>query len=78
MGSVKIVSDSTCDLSADLIKKYDIGIIPLCIIMDEKSYFDGIETTAKEVLAWSDANKTTPKTSATSIEKAIEILTPYK
>lgn len=78
MGSVKIVSDSTCDLSAELVQKYDIGVIPLCIIMDDKSYFDGIETTAKEVLAWSDANKTTPKTSATSIEKAIEILTPYK
>ena len=39
--NVKIVADSTCDLSADLIKKYDITIIPLCIVMGENSYFAG-------------------------------------
>ena len=50
--NVKIVADSTCDLSADLIKKYDITIIPLCIVMGENSYFDGIETTpAKQKIA---------------------------
>ena len=47
--NVKIVADSTCDLSADLIEKYDITIIPLCIVMGENSYFDGIETTPEEI-----------------------------
>ena len=35
MGKTIIMADSTCDLSKDLIEKYQIEIIPLCIIMDE-------------------------------------------
>ena len=78
MGNVRIVADSTCDLTQAQIEKNKIGIIPLCIIMDEKSYFDGLEVKPSEIFAWSNKNKTTPKTSATSIEKAVEILTHYK
>lgn len=75
--NVKIVADSTCDLSAELIKKYDITIIPLCIVMGDKSYFDGIETTPDEIYKWADANKTTPKTAAVTIENAASILKPF-
>lgn len=78
MGNIRIVSDSTCDLSQELKERYNIGIIPLCIIMDDESYYDGEEVTPYQVLEWSMANKTTPKTAATGIEKAIEVLTPYK
>ena len=42
MSKIKIIADSTCDLSADLLEKYEIDIIPLCIVMDDVSYFDGI------------------------------------
>lgn len=75
--SIRIVADSTCDLSKELIEKYDISIIPLCIVMGDKSYYDGIETTPDEIFAWADANKTTPKTAAVTMEKAEEILNPY-
>lgn len=61
---VKIVSDSTCDLSKELIDKYDITIIPLHIVLGEKEYKDGVEIGPDEIYAWSDENKTTPKTSA--------------
>lgn len=75
--NVKIVADSTCDLSADLIEKYDITIIPLCIVMGENSYFDGIETTPEEIYKWADANKTTPKTAAVTIDNATSLLKPF-
>lgn len=75
--NVKIVADSTCDLSADLIKKYDITIIPLCIVMGENSYFDGIETTPEEIYKWADANKTTPKTAAVTLDNASSLLKPF-
>lgn len=75
--NVKIVADSTCDLSADLIEKYDITIIPLCIVMGENSYFDGIETTPEEIYKWADANKTTPKTAAVTIDNAASLLKPF-
>ena len=77
MKKVRIVADSTCDLSADILAKYDIPVIPLCIIMDEKSYFDGKEITPDEIFAWANANKTTPKTSAVNIAYSTEILKPY-
>ena len=39
---IKIISDSTCDLSKDLIEKYDITILPLHIHLDEEEYQDGL------------------------------------
>lgn len=76
MGKIKIVADSTCDLSKELIKEYDIAVIPLCIVMNDKSYYDGEEVTPEEIYRWADANKTTPKTAALTFEKAMETFQP--
>ncbi len=77
MKKIRIVADSTCDLSEELIQKYDITINPLSIIMDEKSYFDGIEVKPEEIFAWANKNKTTPKTSAVNIQRSQQILAPF-
>ena len=77
MSKIRIVADSTCDLSPDLREKYDITIIPLCIVMEDKSYYDGEEITTDEIFEWSDTNRTTPKTSAVSYERALEIMKPF-
>lgn len=77
MGKIKIIADSTCDLSKELLEKYKIDVIPLCIIMDEESFYDGVDVTPDDIIKWSDENKTTPKTSATGIERAIEAIKPY-
>lgn len=74
---VKIISDSTCDLSTELIKKYDITILPLHILLGDKEYRDGADITPEEIFAWSDENRTTPKTSAPSLVEAVECLLPY-
>lgn len=74
---VKIISDSTCDLSADLLKRYDIGIIPLHIVLGNKDYLDGESITPDEIFRWSDANKTTPKTSAASVDECIRAFKPW-
>ena len=34
---VKIISDSTCDLSQEVLKKYDIDIIPLHIVKGDEA-----------------------------------------
>lgn len=77
MKKIRIVADSTCDLSQELIEKYEVCIIPLCIVMGEKSYYDGIETSPDEIYAWADANKTTPKTAAVTMDRTEEILAPF-
>lgn len=33
--NIKITADSTCDLSEELVKKYDIEILPLYIVKTE-------------------------------------------
>ena len=77
MKKVKIIADSTCDLSDELFEKYDIDMIPLCIVMDEKSYYDRSEITPEEIFQWADETKTTPKTAAISMEMAVETAMPY-
>lgn len=77
MGNIKIVADSTCDLSADLLKQFHISTIPLCIVMGENSYYDGLEITPEEIYKWADTNKTTPKTAAVTFDKALEVLKPF-
>lgn len=73
---VKIISDSTCDLSKELVQRYDIDILPLHILLGDKEYEDGV-ITPDEIFAWSDDNKTTPKTSAPAITEAVELMRPY-
>lgn len=70
---VKIISDSTCDLSKELIERYNISILPLHILLGDDEYEDGINLSPQEIFSWSDENKSTPKTSAPSIEQAIEL-----
>lgn len=76
MKKIRIVSDSTCDLSRELIEKYEISIIPLCITLGEDTYLDGVDITPEEIYKWSDEHKTTPKTSAVPFDKIEEILKP--
>ena len=48
---VKIISDSTCDLSQDLIQKNNIGIVPLIVTKDSQEYLDGITITPADIFA---------------------------
>ena len=71
--SIKIISDSTCDLSRVLIERYNIGILPLHIVLGDKEYEDGRNITPNDIYEWSDANRTTPNTSAPSIAEAMDL-----
>lgn len=73
---VRIVADSTCDLSPELVKRFNISILPLHVILGDKEYKDGVDITLDELFAWSDENKTTPKTSAPSMEDAVGLFKP--
>ena len=67
MANIKILADSTCDLSKEQLERYHITIIPLYIQLDDKSYMDGVEITPPEIYQWSDKNGKTPKTAAPGI-----------
>lgn len=74
---IKIIADSTCDLSKELLEKYDITILPLCVIMGENTYLDGVNIKKEEIFTWAERENSLPKTAAPSLEGAVEILSPF-
>lgn len=74
---IKIISDSTCDLSEELVKRYNIRVLPLNIVLDGKNYEDGRDITPDAIYAWADENKKTPKTAACSPGRVKEIFDRY-
>ena len=77
MSNIKIISDSTCDLSPDLIEKFGISVVPLNIILDETSYLDGVDIDTDKIYEWADANNTTPKTAAPLFQFMVDFLRPF-
>lgn len=77
MSEIKIFADSTCDLSEELLSKYDITIIPLNIVLGMESYQDGKEITPEDIYEWSDREGATPKTAAPEPGVVLELLRPY-
>ncbi len=73
MQTVKIISDSTCDLSEELKERFGIEIIPLHVILGKNVYEDGVNVTPQEIIAWVDKTKEAPKTAAPSPEEIIGI-----
>ena len=73
---IRICSDSTCDLSDEIVQKYGINIIPLHIVLGDKEYRDRVEISQEEIFEWADKNRTTPKTSAISYEDAEAVIKP--
>ena len=73
---VRIFSDSTCDLTDELLAKYEITFVPLCIVLDDKSYLDRTEISPAQIFAWADENRKTPKTAAVPFENLQNLLAP--
>jgi DegV family protein with EDD domain len=46
--TIRVVTDSTCDLPAGTIEKYGIKVLPLYINVGEREYLDGIDITREE------------------------------
>jgi DegV family protein with EDD domain len=46
--SVRIVTDSTCDLPQEVIDRYEIEVVPLYINVGDKSYRDGIDLSREQ------------------------------
>lgn len=74
---IKLFTDSTCDLSDELLERYDISVIPLYIQLGEESYKDKLEMTPDRIYEWSDKNNKTPKTSAPDVASVIDALAEY-
>ena len=48
MKKIKIVTDSSAQLTIDEINKYDIHIVPLSITFSDKTYTDGVDISRED------------------------------
>ena len=64
---VIIASDSTSDLSVELIEKYDVKIVPLGVNLGDKQYSDGVDVTPDMIYDHYEKTGELPKTSAPNI-----------
>ena len=66
---IKIMADSTCDLSPEIVEQYNIGIAPLKINIGEESYRDKIDLSADKFFERLPGLKELPTTSMPSPEE---------
>lgn len=61
---IAISAESTIDLPAEILKKYDIHVLPYTIILGDKEYVDGQTTNPTQIFDFVKENKILPKTTA--------------
>ncbi|MEE0435262.1 MAG: DegV family protein [Peptococcaceae bacterium] len=73
---IEIIADSTCDLTQEELDRYGVHLLPLHILMGDEEHRDGPGFDMQKMYDWADANQSTPKTSAPSLEDMIALLEP--
>ena len=69
---IVISSDSTCDLSQELIDRYQIKIIPMGVSLGDDLYRDGFDITPDDIYAHHAKTGQLPKTSAINMAESAE------
>ncbi len=73
---IQITTDSTCDLG-DQVKKRNIGVMPLSVILGGDAYRDGVDITPQDIFAYVERTGILPKTAAPSITDYEEMFAKY-
>lgn len=68
MKKIIITSDSTCDLSKEIIEKYNINIIPMPINLGTDGYLDGVTIFPDDIYNYFNTTGQLAKTSAISYQ----------
>jgi len=75
MRKVAVITDSTCCLPSELVKKYDIRLVPIFVVYKGNSYRDGVDISPGEVYKIMRRRKDLP---TTSIPSAGDFLEAYR
>ena len=65
--SIKITSDSTCDLSPALLEQYDITLLPLYVTMGERTCRDGVDVRPEDLFSYVERTGSLPTTAAVNV-----------
>lgn len=74
---VKIISDSTCDLSPELIQKHNIGILPLIVMKDGQEFSDGVTITPADIFSHVASGGSLCSTAARGVAAYQEMFAQY-
>ncbi len=74
---IKIITDSTNDLSKDMLEKLDVDVIPLNVSFSSGSYLDGVEITTEELYKKVSELDEIPKTAAIPIMTFVDYFSKY-
>lgn len=74
---IKIISDSTCDLSKELLEKYDITLVPLTVIKNGEAFSDGVNITPAEIFAHVAAGGNLCSTAAINMGEYVQWFQKY-
>lgn len=74
---IAVTLDSACDLSEELIKKYDFHIVPFTVLLGDQSFEDG-KINTMEIFDYVNKTGILPKTSAVNEETFYEFFTEIK
>lgn len=77
MNKVKIIVDSTADLSPELYKEYDMEVIPLNVIFGEENFLDNVTLTPDQLYQRVKIEKKLPHSSAASPAVIEEVFKKY-
>ena len=75
--NIKILSDSTCDLSAQLLAENDITLVPLTVIKADEQFKDGVTITPADIFAHVASGGALCSTAANSIGEYADIFAQY-
>lgn len=65
--AIHIIADSTCDLTEELCKQYQITILPLYVTLNDAEHRDGVDIHAEDIFRHVAAGGALPKTAAATV-----------
>lgn len=74
--AIKITSDSTCDLSPELLERYQVTLLPLCVNLGDQCYYDGQNIVPTDIFDYVSKTGQLPTTSATNISTYMDFFEP--
>lgn len=74
---VIITRDSTSDLTPEIVEKLNIKTIPLGIVLDSKSYQDGVDINPDFIYKYHEEHGVLPKTSAANVGEMVDFFKQY-
>jgi len=72
---IRFSADSTCDMSAAFIEKYNVKVIPLCVELEGKLYRDGVDLSPDMIIQSVNGGAALPRTSAINAAEYQEVFT---